>query len=84
MLEAVEGKDGFEALRRVVKSFADDGVDLQTLMEDLDQLRALVAQAEEDAITDVMDLVIGDCAPAARIGPYSWGDPRNTFREFWS
>ena len=84
ILEAVEGEDGFEALRTVVQGLAGDGVDLRTLLEDLDQLRPLVAEAQEDAITDVMDLVVGYCAPTARIGPYSWTDPRNPLRDYWS
>lgn len=84
MLEAVEGGNGYETLRAVVQGLSDDGVDLRILLEDLDQLRPLVAQAQEDAITDVMDLVVGYCAPTARIGPYSWTDPRNPLRDYWS
>lgn len=82
MLEAVEGDDGFETLRAVVKGFANEGVELRTLLEDLDRLRPLVAEVEEDAITDVMDLVVGYCAPTARIGPYSWTDPRKPLPDF--
>jgi hypothetical protein len=84
MLEAVEGGDGFQALRSLVQGLAGEGVDLRTLLDDLDQLRPLVAEAEEDAITDVMDLVVGYCTPTARIGPYSWTDPRNPLRDYWS
>lgn len=84
MIEAVESPSGFEALRTIVRGFAAEGIDLQILMEDLDQIRALVSEPDEDSVLDVMDLVVGDCTPSMRIGPYSWGDPRNPLRERWS
>ena len=84
MIAAVEGQNGLEALSIVVKRLASEQVPLPVLMNDLDQIRGLVSDDHEDAVLDVMDLVVGYCGPSARIGPYSWGDPRNTLRELWS
>jgi hypothetical protein len=84
MIAAVEGHEGFEALKVVVRQFVSEDVPLQVLMNDLDQIRGLVSDEDEDSVLDVMDLVVGYCGPNARIGPYSWGDPRNTLRDRWS
>ena len=84
MIAAVEGEDGFKALKVVVRRFVAEEVPLPVLMNDLDQIRGLVSDEDEDHVLDVMDLVVGYCGPHARIGPYSWGDPRNTLRDLWS
>jgi hypothetical protein len=69
MLAAVEATDGFDRLRAVVKLFLDDGVESELLMEDLQQIRGLVSIDVEERILDVMDLVVGWCAPGSRLGP---------------
>lgn len=84
MIAAVEGENGSDALSKVVRRLVSEDVPLPVLMNDLDQIRGLVSDEDEDAILDVMDLVVGYCGPSARIGPYSWGDPRNALRDLWS
>ena len=84
MIAAVEGPNGFDALSKVVRRLVSEDVPLMVLMNDLDQIRGLVSDVDEDAVLDVMDLVVGYCGPSARIGPYSWGDPRNELRNLWS
>ena len=69
MLVAVEAADGFERLRAVVKQHLDDGVDSALLMEDLGQIRGLVSTDDEDKVLDVMDLLVGWCAPEFRLAP---------------
>lgn len=67
MLDAVEGSDGFVRLRVVVQGLADNGVEADVLLEDLDQIRKLVSEEDEDKAMDVMDLIVGYCADSARI-----------------
>lgn len=69
MLAAVEATDGFDRLRAVVKQLLDDGVDSDVLMEDLGQIRGLVSTDDEDKVLDVMDLLVGWCAPEFRLAP---------------
>lgn len=80
MLEAVEGDSGDDSLRGVVKAYIDAGVDIEALFEDLDQIRALVDEADSDLVLDVMDLDVGHCYPSSRLGLYAYDDPRNPFR----
>ena len=81
MLFAVEEGSGFEDLRGVVKAYVDQGMSILVIMEDLEQIRGLLSETQEDDVLDVMDLVVGYCRSEIRIGPYAWGDPRN---EYWS
>lgn len=67
MLTAVESSTGFEALRTLVKGYLDEGIPTEQLVEDLEQIRALVPEEIEDSVLDVMDLLIGWCAPTARL-----------------
>jgi hypothetical protein len=69
MLLAAESALGFENLRALVKSYLDDGTSADQLLEDLDQIRALVPEETEEFIMDVMDLLTGWCAPQARLMP---------------
>lgn len=69
MLAAVEAIDGFDRLRAVVKQLLDEGVDSDVLTEDLGQIRGLVSTDDEDKILDVMDLLVGWCAPEFRLAP---------------
>jgi hypothetical protein len=69
MLAAVEAIDGFDRLRAVVKQLLDEGVQSDDLMEDLRQIRGLVSTEDEDKVLDVMDLLVGWCAPEFRLAP---------------
>jgi hypothetical protein len=69
MLLAVEHPDGFERLRAVVKQLLDEGAPGEELLEDLRQIRGLVSTDDEDKVLDVMDLLVGWCAPEFRLAP---------------
>lgn len=45
----------------------DEGISDAVLREDLDQIRGLVSPDDEDKVLDVMDLLVGWCAPSARL-----------------
>ncbi|MEP6651038.1 MAG: type II toxin-antitoxin system VapB family antitoxin [Lapillicoccus sp.] len=79
MIEAVESDQGVDALCAVVRQFVAEEIPLQTLMEDLDQIRALVSERDEDSVLDVMDFVVGNCGPIARIGPTHGGTLETPF-----
>lgn len=57
-----------QALLDVVQQFVDGGVHEEQLVEDLDQIRALFGEAQEEWVLNVMDRLVGWCAPDARIG----------------
>ncbi len=69
MLLAVEHHEGFERLRDVVKQLLDEGAPGEGLLEDLGQVSGLVSTADEDKVLDVMDLLVGWCAPGFRLAP---------------
>lgn len=80
MIDAVEAQGDGPSLGTVVSRFYKvDGIDIETLFRDLEQIRPLVADPLEERVLDVMDLVVGYCRDDIRIGPYAWGDPRNVF-----
>lgn len=68
MLDAVESPEGFERLRDLVKGLLDSGLSEESLLEDLTQIRALVPDEVEDQVLDVMDLLVGWCAPQYKLG----------------
>jgi hypothetical protein len=70
MLIAVESYGGFDALRSLVKQYLDDGVRAEQLLEDLDQIRALLPDDVEELVLDVMDLLVGWCAPEFGLDRY--------------
>lgn len=74
MLDTVEADDVFEMLRAVAKQLLDDGVSSNGLMEDLRQIRGLVSTNDEDSVMDVMDLLVGWCAPEFQLNPPEGGN----------
>ena len=70
MLIAVESSHGFDNLRALVKQYLDDGIRAEQLLEDLTQIRALVPEHVEELVLDVMDLLVGWCAPEFRLDRY--------------
>lgn len=69
MINAVESAQGFDQLRSLAQKFLDEGVPADQLLEDLDQIRALVSEEIEETVLDVMDLLVGWCAPRFRLVP---------------
>ena len=69
MLEAMEHAEGFERLRAVIQRKLDEGIADAVLLEDLDRVRGPVSQDDEDKLLDVMDLLVGWCAPQFRLRP---------------
>jgi hypothetical protein len=67
MLTAVESSYGFDELRSLVKRYLDSGIPSNQLLEDLSQIRALVPEDVEESVLDVMDLLVGWCAPEFRL-----------------
>lgn len=67
MLTAVESSDGFDNLRILVKLYLDEGIRAEQLLDDLSQIRALVSDDVEELVLDVMDLLVGWCAPEFRL-----------------
>jgi hypothetical protein len=72
MVAAVESPDGFDQLRALVQNELESGAESDALLADLDDIRRLVDGQTEDGVLDVMDLLVGWCAPEARLrGPDS-------------
>lgn len=69
MIEAIEGPGGFQSLRAVIVGLVESGMSEEVLIEDMEQLRALLAPKDKDAMLDVMDQLVGYCAKQARILP---------------
>jgi len=69
MLDAVEGDNGQFSLRVVIVGLVESGLSAELLIEDMEQLRALLAPDREDMMLDVMDQLVGYCARQVRILP---------------
>lgn len=67
MLEAAESDDTAIVLRDLVQNLLDAGHSEESLLEDLNEIRALVPEDVEEGIMAVMDLLVGWCAPSARL-----------------
>ena len=67
MLTAVESSDGFGNLRTLVKRYLDEGIRAEQLLDDLSKIRALVSDDVEELVLDVMDLLVGWCAPEFKL-----------------
>lgn len=71
MLQAVESDSGFEDLHDLTRRFLDEGTPSEVLLDDLGQIRGLVSEDLEETVLDVMDLLVGWCAPSAKLTPRS-------------
>jgi hypothetical protein len=67
MLTAVESARGFDSLKELVQRYLDEGIRADLLVEDLSQVRVLVSDDVEETVLDVMDLLVGWCAPQFRL-----------------
>ena len=67
MMQAVESSQGFNRLRSLVKQLLDEGALPDLLLEDLSQIRPLVSEETEESVLDVMDLLVGWCAPEFKL-----------------
>jgi hypothetical protein len=78
LLEALNSEDPSRSLRHVLEAASSTGHGPEQLLKALEDLRGdLVAQDrsdQEDVVLDVMDRVLGWCAPAQRIKPFDAGD----------
>lgn len=70
MLQTVES-GRFEGLRDLTQRLLDEGTPSEVLVDDLGQIRGLVSEDLEETVLDVMDLLVGWCAPSARLTPRS-------------
>lgn len=69
MFEAVEAPTGFSRLRRVVVALVEQGVPVDLLINDMQDLLALLTEEHEDMMLDVMDQLVGHCPDTQRILP---------------
>ena len=76
MLIAVESSQGFADLRGLVKRYLDEGIPSDQLLEDLSQIRALVPEDIEESVLEVMDLLVGWCAPGFRLAKSGGGESK--------
>ena len=67
MLSAVESAQGLDSLKKLVQRYLNEGIGADPLVDDLDQIRALVSDGVEETVLDVMDLLVGWCAPEFRL-----------------
>lgn len=68
MLESLE-LEGAQGLQVLVQRLLDEGTGSDVLVDDLEQIRGLVAEEVEETVLDVMDRLVGWCAPGARLVP---------------
>lgn len=67
-LEALKNEEPFQTLSETVKRLRVQGIEKSTLLEQLESLRSVVDTEEnEDIVLDVMDYLVGYCAPHIRI-----------------
>jgi hypothetical protein len=69
--ESLTSAQPFDTLRRTVQALVDAGEPTQGTYDQLNtfalEFRAAGRETDEDAILDVMDLLVGFCAPELRI-----------------
>ncbi len=69
LLRALEQSDAYEALRQVVLAWKASGMSQQAVLSVFEQVRPALSEQEtkEDLLLDVMDCIVGYCAPSARL-----------------
>jgi hypothetical protein len=67
MLLAVESAQGLDSLKELVQRYLNEGIGADLLVDDLDQTRTLVSDEVEETVLEVMDLLVGWCAPKFRL-----------------
>jgi hypothetical protein len=67
VMEALNGAAPYRSLRLIVEAALSHGCDREELTRELEDLRPELAPAQEDVVLDVMDCIVGWCAPAERI-----------------
>jgi hypothetical protein len=69
--KALDSPNPVEALRSLVLELSQEGSDKATILELFEQerqrLRATHREADEDAIMDVMDFLVGWCSPHMKL-----------------
>ncbi len=68
-LQAALSADGYESLVALVQQQLDQGDTAETLVADLTDVRPFLPSESEDDVLDVMDRLVGWCAPSARLLP---------------
>lgn len=71
--QALASADSFAQLRSLAERLLAEGHSREDVLERFEavrrQLREAGREAEEDALTDVMDCLVGWCGPHAKLGP---------------
>lgn len=69
LLRALEQSDAYQALRQVVLVWKVSGMSQQAVLNVFEQVRQALGEQEtkEDLLLDVMDCIVGFCAPSARL-----------------
>jgi hypothetical protein len=70
---AAKSDDTFIAVRQVVQDLLNEGQTEEAILADLEKVRSFVSDEREDSVLDVMDLLVGWCAPSAKLK----ADPRS-------
>ena len=69
LLRALERSDAYQALRQVVLAWKASGMSRQAVLNVFEQVRPTLSEQEtkEEHLLDVMDCIVGYCAPSARL-----------------
>jgi hypothetical protein len=68
-LGAAASPDGYGSLLLLVQQRIDRGDSGETLIADLENIRPFLSDEYEDGVLDVMDRLVGWCAPDQRLYP---------------
>ena len=67
-LEIEKQHGDLSALRKILIRFRDNGMDKETMLENMEELRGRSASGEtEDILLELMDFITGWCAPGQNI-----------------
>ena len=68
LLRTLERSDAYQALRQVVFAWKASGMSQQAVLNVFEQVRPTLSEQEtkEELLLDVMDGIVGYCAPSAR------------------